>query len=380
MTMHLMLPGARDLRHAGPEWTFMHSGPFRIEATSDSLGEAIFCDLALGNRAGATLHERWSVAPGPLPALPGTVLMRQRTADGMEAVLLGVDRGVVHLVSQNELVRVMVAAADDERANAIIAELRAAIPVRQRDAAAVRVTFWSLGRLGPATMVRDLEAPAWTEIIPNYAAPTAAALHPLLAPDWRPAGARLLLWHGEPGTGKTYAARALMRAWQPWCDTHVVVDPEKFFGTADYMFQVLLGDGGPGSEGDDGAGPSTSRWQLLVLEDTGELLSADAHERSGQGLSRLLNLCDGLVGQGLKTLVLITTNEDQERLHRAVTRPGRCLGAVEFVPFDATGAAQWCAARGVAGPSGPATLADLYARIDGRVVPERPRAAGFAAA
>jgi hypothetical protein len=306
--------------------------------------------------------------------------MRQRTADGMEAVLLGVDRGVVHLVSQNELVRVMVAAADDERANAIIAELRAAIPIRHRDAAAVRVTFWSLGRLGPATMVRDLEAPAWTEIIPNYAAPTAAALHPLLAPDWRPAGGRLLLWHGEPGTGKTYAARALMRAWQPWCDTHVVVDPEKFFGTADYMFQVLLGDGGPGSEGDDGAGASTARWQLLVLEDTGELLSADAHERSGQGLSRLLNLCDGLVGQGLKTLVLITTNEDQERLHRAVTRPGRCLGAVEFVPFDAAGAAQWCAARGVAGPSGPATLADLYARLDGRVVPERPRAAGFAAA
>ena len=41
-------------------------------------------------------------------------------------------------------------------------------------------------------------------------------------------------------------------------------------------------------------------------EDTGELLSADARERSGQGLSRFLNVVDGLIGQGLRVLVLVT--------------------------------------------------------------------------
>ena len=53
-------------------------------------------------------------------------------------------------------------------------------------------------------------------------------------------------------------------------------------------------------------------WRLLVLEDTGELLSADARDRAGQGLSRFLNVVDGLIGQGLRVLVLVTTNERSE--------------------------------------------------------------------
>jgi hypothetical protein len=28
----------------------------------------------------------------------------------------------------------------------------------------------------------------------------------------------------------------------------------------------------------------------------------------GQGLARLLNVCDGMVGQGLRILILLTTN------------------------------------------------------------------------
>ena len=30
----------------------------------------------------------------------------------------------------------------------------------------------------------------------------------------------LLLWHGEPGTGKTHALRALVRSWRDWCSAH----------------------------------------------------------------------------------------------------------------------------------------------------------------
>ena len=39
-------------------------------------------------------------------------------------------------------------------------------------------------------------------------------------------------------------------------------------------------------------------WRLLVLEDTGELLTPDAKTVIGQGLSRFLNVVDGLIGQG----------------------------------------------------------------------------------
>ena len=36
-----------------------------------------------------------------------------------------------------------------------------------------------------------------------------------------------------------------------------------------------------------------------MLEDTGELLDPDAKTVIGQGLSRFLNVVDGLIGQGL---------------------------------------------------------------------------------
>ncbi len=64
-------------------------------------------------------------------------------------------------------------------------------------------------------------------------------------------------------------------------------------------------------DGSDDEGNSyPERWRMLVLEDTGELLSIDAKERAGRGLSRLLNAVDGLLGQGSRVLLLITTNEE----------------------------------------------------------------------
>lgn len=73
--------------------------------------------------------------------------------------------------------------------------------------------------------------------------------------------------------------------------------PEVFFGQrADYMVDVLLEDDDRLAL-DEMEDLSRSNWRLLVLEDTGELLAADAKERTGQGLSRLLNLVDGIVGQ-----------------------------------------------------------------------------------
>ena len=65
-------------------------------------------------------------------------------------------------------------------------------------------------------------------------------------------------------------------------------------------------------------------WKLVVLEDSGELLSIDAHERTGQALSRLLNVTDGVLGQGTKAIVLVTTNEPLRKLHPAIRRAGRC--------------------------------------------------------
>ena len=49
------------------------------------------------------------------------------------------------------------------------------------------------------------------------------------------------------------------------------------------------------------------------------LIRGEAKHTAGQALSRLLNLTDGLLGQGRNVLVGVTTNEDGDISSRAVT-------------------------------------------------------------
>ena len=75
----------------------------------------------------------------------------------------------------------------------------------------------------------------------------------------------------------------------------------------------------------------------------------------------LLNLTDGVVGQGLDVLVCVTTNEELSRLHPAIVRPGRCLAQIHVGPLPADEAAAWLG-RSTGIGRGGATLAELYAR------------------
>jgi Domain of unknown function (DUF5925)/ATPase family associated with various cellular activities (AAA) len=229
----------------------------------------------------------------------------------------------------------------------------------------VPMAFWSYARYGPSETSRSIGVPTWTDIRGNYPVRVAAQLEPLMSPEYRPDGrGQLILWYGEPGTGKTYSLRALGWQWREWCAFHYVTDPETFFGRPDYMLQVIL-------EGDDDD-EEEQKWKLLILEDTGELLAADAKVQAGQGLSRLLNVVDGIIGQGLRVIVLVTTNDDLRQLHPAVSRPGRCLAKVEFVSFTPEEAEEWLARNGVDRDGHAGTLASLFGTAAGEHPLERP--------
>jgi Domain of unknown function (DUF5925)/ATPase family associated with various cellular activities (AAA) len=291
-----------------------------------------------------------------------------------------------------------VAAASEEEANAALEQLRALLPAPDPSGAQeVTVTFWTYGPHGPQPAWRTISVPAWGEISDNYSGSTSAGLNRLME-GFQPAhGGQLVLWHGTVGTGKTFALRALAWEWRDWCDIHYIVDPDSFFGQhADYLMHVLLQ-----SEWEDqmtswaSSGAMTFQmlgvsepevrtadtpeeparrkgWRLLVLEDTGELLQPDAKAIIGQGLSRFLNVADGLIGQGLRVLVLVTTNEEIRKLHPAVARPGRSAANVRFDPLTTDEASAWLARHGLDrdAPESPSTIAELYARLEGLDTPK----------
>ncbi len=300
--------------------------------------------------------------------LPGAVSpSRIAQGDGRRSVLAEGPGWTLRSVRWRDACAIVTVVADtEELAAAVLAEAvdGACEPVPE-DGTTVPVAFWHRTCNGRARRVgRDMAALRWPAIRGNYPAVAASALERVMSVDPAVAVGRLLLVHGPPGTGKTTALRAISAAWRGWCRTEVVIDSERLYGDASYLMAVLLDQD---EDGDEDA--STPRWRLLILEDCDELIRADAKKEAGQALGRLLNVTDGLIGEGLRLMVAVTTNEPLGALHPAIVRPGRCLAEVHIGRLSRSEAAAWLgSAHGV--PADGATLAELY-ELRGAHIPVR---------
>lgn len=161
----------------------------------------------------------------------------------------------------------------------------------------------------------------------NYAAHTAQEILRVArwaeAPD--PYG-RITVFAGPPGTGKSFAVRAVITETEQieW----IIVPPQLVHQlTSPAMIQTIFRER-------EGEGPMG-----LIVEDADSLLR-QREQNDENVVGQLLNLGDGLLGDIADMRLILTTNVEKLQIDKALLRPGRLHKFVQFDPLSPEEAAK----------------------------------------
>ncbi len=123
----------------------------------------------------------------------------------------------------------------------------------------------------------------------------------------------IILLHGEPGTGKTSYIKYL---------TKLVKEKDVLF-IPPSMAEML-------SEPNIIPFLMDHRNTILIIEDAEKVISDRESNGSSAGVSNLLNLTDGILGDCLNIQVIATFNMKRERIDQALLRKGRLIAEHKF--------------------------------------------------
>ena len=191
----------------------------------------------------------------------------------------------------------------------------------------------------------------WSAVRTNYPLKTRESLEKLvnLKRKQSSSDGKLVLLHGQPGTGKTTAIKTLIESWRSWdAKAVLILDPELMLTSPKYLMDVM-----------DTHSISDDAVRIIIIEDADEICTKNGPRNSS--MSRLLQMLDGLVGSSKPILVVMTTNASPSELDSALTRKGRCIATIEFTAFTREEAISRLGTS--VGVNGPLTLAEIYHRL-----------------
>jgi hypothetical protein len=127
----------------------------------------------------------------------------------------------------------------------------------------------------------------------------------------------IILFHGDPGTGKTSYIKGL---------TKLIEDKEILFI--------------PPSMAESLSEPSIIPFlmehknSILIIEDAEKVISDRELNGSSAGVSNILNLTDGILGDCLNIQIVATFNMKREKIDSALLRKGRLIAEHKFGPLS----------------------------------------------
>lgn len=126
----------------------------------------------------------------------------------------------------------------------------------------------------------------------------------------------LVLFHGDPGTGKTSYLKHLLNTIDNKKLIYMPPDLTEHLSSPGFITFMM----------------SEATNTILLIEDAENVLR---HREAGgnQAVSNILNLSDGILGDVLKLQIVCTFNSKIEEIDPALLRPGRCIAEYRFEPL-----------------------------------------------
>ena len=158
----------------------------------------------------------------------------------------------------------------------------------------------------------DLAVPGM-DIILNYGSEFINIHNVITETHNKPNGKGIILLHGDPGTGKTSYIKYL---------TSLVKDKEVLF-VPPSMAEML-------SEPSIIPFLMDHRNSILIIEDAERVIADREGNGSPAGVSNILNLTDGILGDCLNIQIVATFNMRREKIDSALLRKGRLIAEHKF--------------------------------------------------